>query len=67
MNKTTKAWEKIFQQGGKVFLYPHEDMNMIAQTLNKQGAKRILDLGSGSGRHVISKLSKMGSNAALQS
>lgn len=53
MNKSTKAWEKIFQKDGKVFLDPHEDMNMIVQTLKKQGAKRILDLGSGSGRHVI--------------
>jgi len=53
MNKTTKAWEKIFQKDGKVFFDPHEDMHMITQILNKQGAKRILDLGSGSGRHVI--------------
>jgi cyclopropane fatty-acyl-phospholipid synthase-like methyltransferase len=53
ITSTTKAWEKIFQQDGKVFLEPHEDMTKIVQTLNKKGAKRVLDLGSGSGRHVI--------------
>jgi cyclopropane fatty-acyl-phospholipid synthase-like methyltransferase len=53
MDKTTKVWEKIFQEKGKVFTEPHEDMNTVVQTLRKQRAKKILDLGSGSGRHVI--------------
>lgn len=53
MNKNTKAWEKIFQKKGKFFTEPHEEMDMVIQTLKKQGVKKILDLGSGSGRHVI--------------
>ncbi|MFH1192412.1 MAG: class I SAM-dependent methyltransferase [bacterium] len=53
MNKTIKAWEKIFQKSGKVFIEPHEYMDTIVQILKKQGVKKVLDLGSGSGRHVI--------------
>lgn len=53
MNKTTKAWEKIFQEKGKVFTEPHEDMDSVVLTLKKNGTKKVLDLGSGSGRHVI--------------
>lgn len=54
MNKTTKnAWEKIFQERGKIFLKPHEDMGKLIKTFRAHGVKKILDLGSGSGRHVI--------------
>jgi len=53
MNKTTKAWEKIFQEKGKVFTEPHEDMDSVVRTLKKNGTKKVLDLGSGSGRHVV--------------
>lgn len=53
MNKTTIIWEKIFKQKGKVFTEPHEDMESIVQTLKKHGAEKILDLGSGSGRHIV--------------
>lgn len=53
MNKNTNAWEKIFKERGKIFIKPHEDMPAIVQALKDQGAKKILDLGSGSGRHVV--------------
>jgi cyclopropane fatty-acyl-phospholipid synthase-like methyltransferase len=53
MNKTTTIWGEIFRQKGKVFIEPHEDMESIVQTLKKRGAEKILDLGSGSGRHVV--------------
>ncbi|MFZ2189040.1 MAG: class I SAM-dependent methyltransferase [Candidatus Moraniibacteriota bacterium] len=53
MKKITNSWEKIFQKDGKVFMEVHEDMNAIIQLLKERGAKKILDLGSGSGRHVM--------------
>ncbi|MBU0982128.1 class I SAM-dependent methyltransferase [Patescibacteria group bacterium] len=48
-----KAWEKIFQKDGKVFIEPHKYMGKIVEVLKKKGAKNILDLGCGSGRHTI--------------
>lgn len=59
MKKTTDSWEKIFQKDGKVFMESHEDMDSIIQLLKERGTKKILDLGSGSGRHML-KLAKNG-------
>lgn len=52
MNKKT-TWNHIFQKEGQVFTEPHEDMASIVEILKKRGAGKILDLGSGSGRHVV--------------
>ena len=52
-------WESIFSKKGKVFLEPQEDMNEIIKLMKQEGVKRILDLGCGSGRHVI-QLTKEG-------
>ena len=49
----TNAWNTIFKTQGKVFLEPHADMPVLVQQLQNEGAKTVLDLGSGSGRHVI--------------
>lgn len=48
-----KQWNRIFKKQGKVFLKPQEDILNIVKTFKKHGVKRILDLGCGSGRHVI--------------
>jgi len=48
-----KAWEAIFKHKGKVFTEPHEDMPQIVNLLKAQAAQTILDLGCGSGRHVV--------------
>lgn len=48
-----KRWNKIFKQYGKVFLKPQEDVLNIVKIFKKHGVKRILDLGCGSGRHVV--------------
>jgi len=48
-----KQWNKIFKQQGKVFLKPHEDMAKVVEVFKKHKVKKVLDLGSGSGRHVI--------------
>jgi methylase of polypeptide subunit release factors len=49
----SNPWDDIFKQAGKVFTEPHEDMPLIVRRLRADNAKTILDLGSGSGRHVI--------------
>jgi len=46
-------WDDIFTEKGKVFLEPHPDMERISKLLKEKGIKRILDLGCGTGRHVI--------------
>jgi SAM-dependent methyltransferase len=50
---TTKAWDERFRKEGKIFEEPHEDMPGLAALLREKGAKTILDLGSGSGRHLV--------------
>jgi len=48
-----KQWDKIFKQYGKFFTKPQEDIPRIAKLFKKKDVKRVLDLGCGSGRHVI--------------
>ncbi len=48
-----KQWNKIFRKYGKVFLEPEEDMESVANVFKKHGIRKILDLGCGTGRHVI--------------
>ena len=53
MSQSTNAWDEIFAREGRVFLEPHEDMPNIVQMLKHRGCSTILDLGSGTGRHVV--------------
>ena len=53
MARTTNTWNTIFQQNGVIYVEPHEDMPTIVQLLRNKKAMRILDLGCGSGRHVV--------------
>jgi SAM-dependent methyltransferase len=53
MQQSTKAWDEIFKNKGKVFSEPHKDMPTICQTLKIRKASKVLDLGSGSGRHLV--------------
>ena len=48
-----KQWNKIFKKHGKIFLEPHEDMERVVDLFKKHGVKKILDLGCGTGRHII--------------
>lgn len=48
-----KQWDKVFKKYGKVFTGTQEDIPKIAKIFKKHGVKKILDLGSGSGRHII--------------
>jgi cyclopropane fatty-acyl-phospholipid synthase-like methyltransferase len=53
MSLPTSAWDEVFAREGRVFLEPHEDMPRIVRMLQDRGASTILDLGSGTGRHVV--------------
>ena len=53
MEESTKTWDRIFNQSGKIFTQPHPDLPSLIPLLQERKAKRILDLGSGSGRHVV--------------
>jgi SAM-dependent methyltransferase len=51
-------WDNIFSESGKIFLKPHPDMEKISQLLKANGVRRILDLGCGTGRHLLFFLKK---------
>jgi len=48
-----KQWDKIFKYEGKIFNKVQENIPEIVKLFKKEGVKKVLDLGSGSGRHVI--------------
>jgi SAM-dependent methyltransferase len=57
LNRT--AWDNIFKERGKVFSSIQEGFPRIVKFFKKNNVKRVLDLGCGSGRHLI-HLSKHG-------
>ncbi len=53
MPQSTNAWNEIFKERGKVFDEPHPEVHGIVKVLKDRGARNILDLGSGTGRHTV--------------
>lgn len=53
MAQLLETWDDIFARRGKVFTEPHEDLPKFMQSLRNARASTVLDLGCGSGRHVI--------------
>ncbi|MGY5875260.1 MAG: class I SAM-dependent methyltransferase [Candidatus Thorarchaeota archaeon] len=52
-------WDDIFTEQGRVFTEPHSDMQRLTKVFQDNNVKRILDLGCGTGRHLV-YLSKLG-------
>lgn len=59
MENNKLAWEQIFFKKGKFFENAHPDIDDIVKIFNKHNVKKVLDFGSGTGRHVV-YLSKLG-------
>jgi cyclopropane fatty-acyl-phospholipid synthase-like methyltransferase len=53
VSQKPNPWDTIFRESGRVFLQPQEDMPSFADLLHTRGATTLLDLGSGTGRHII--------------
>jgi SAM-dependent methyltransferase len=48
-----RVWEEIFKQKGKFFTQYHQTMPQVVRCFKKHHVKRVLDLGCGTGRHVV--------------
>jgi len=48
-----KQWDRIFKKYGRFYTKPQEDIPRIANFFKKHGVKKVLDLGCGSGRHLV--------------
>jgi len=46
-------WNDIFNERGKVFLEPHPDMERLVKLFKRTNVQKMLDLGCGTGRHLI--------------
>jgi SAM-dependent methyltransferase len=53
MSSSKNPWDKVYKERGAFFEKPHEDMAHIVPLLAGKRARRVLDLGCGSGRHVV--------------
>ncbi|MDQ7779160.1 MAG: class I SAM-dependent methyltransferase [Planctomycetota bacterium] len=48
-----QQWNEVYKRDGRVFEKVQEDMPRLARLFRKHGVKRVLDLGCGTGRHVV--------------
>jgi len=46
-------WDEIFREKGHVFVEPHPQMERLVGAFQARKVKRVLDLGCGTGRHII--------------
>ena len=51
-------WDDIFTKRGKFFTNPHDDMERLTKIFKENGVQRVLDLGCGTGRHLLFFLKK---------
>ena len=51
-------WDDVFAEKGKYFTNFHPDMERLAKLFSEKGVQRILDLGCGTGRHLLFLLKK---------
>lgn len=59
MTLRPQAWDEIFQKEGRVYHETFPRFDWLVQQFKYHGCERILDLGCGSGRHVL-HLTKLG-------
>lgn len=48
-----ESWESVYKKKGLFFHCPHEEMKKLTRLMKKNKIRKILDLGCGSGRHII--------------
>jgi len=48
-----KAWDKAFRKQGKIFKKVQQDMPRIIKIFKKSNVNKVLDLGCGTGRHLV--------------
>jgi len=53
MIRVQANWDRIFARRGRVFNEPHEDMPQFIEQMERLGTRTVLDLGCGSGRHLV--------------
>ena len=53
MPRAPNPWDDVFKKQGMFFTEPPEDMPDVAGLFKKHGVRTVLDLGCGSGRHVV--------------
>ena len=53
MNAIPHPWEEIYKREGRVFPEPFPRFGEVVETFRVYGCSVILDLGCGSGRHVV--------------
>ncbi|MEE9557311.1 MAG: hypothetical protein V3V76_08625, partial [Candidatus Adiutricales bacterium] len=53
MPRESNPWDEVFKKQGKFFTSTHEDLPGVVRTFEREKVRRVLDLGSGSGRHVV--------------
>lgn len=53
MRSASQAWDEIYQTEGRVFVEPFLRFPELVRAFRKHGCTELLDLGCGSGRHVV--------------
>jgi SAM-dependent methyltransferase len=48
-----KGWDNVFRRDGKYYTEPAKEVVKFTKLLKSSKAKRVLDIGCGSGRHVV--------------